>query len=54
MVGGEFVSIAGLVMMCIGGLGFVVCVAGIINWYRQRSKKASSGSASSSQAQARR
>ena len=38
MVGGEFVSMAGLVMMCIGGLGFVVCIAGIINWYRQRLK----------------
>ena len=51
MVGGELVSVAGLVMMCIGGLGFLVCIAGIINWYRQRSKKANSSGASGGQAQ---
>ena len=51
MTGGEFVSTAGLVMMGVGALGFLVCVGGIINWYRQRSKKANSSGASGGQAQ---
>ena len=51
MVAEGFVPAVGLAMMCIGAVGFVVCIAGIINWYRQHPRKTGEGSASGPQGQ---
>ncbi len=51
MVAEGFVPVVGLAMMCIGAVGFVVCIAGIINWYRQHPRKTGEGSASGPQGQ---